>query len=136
MCLFTDSFRVEVELHYLHTCCFSIQRNFLFLESKTTSLILHRLHRFYQHYLLVAEITVPFNILHSACTSCCHIMAYSCSESRLSPGLVIYQCSIKPSLQAKKCLLFVKINNNNTLYYSVESSSKATQSSLIGDTVH
>ena len=29
-----------------------------------------------------------------------------------------------------------KNKNKNTLYYSVKSSSKATQSSLIGDTIH
>ena len=32
--------------------------------------------------------------------------------------------------------LTIVTNNNNTLYYSVKSSSKATQSSLIGDTDH
>ena len=35
-----------------------------------------------------------------------------------------------------KRLEIINNNNNNTLYYSVKSSIKATQSSLIGDTVH
>ena len=38
-------------------------------------------------------------------------------------------------MYTQKCAPII-INNNNTLYYSVKSSSKAIQSSLIGDTVH
>ena len=38
--------------------------------------------------------------------------------------------------QQPSSLTFASNNNNYTLYYSVKSSTKATQTSLIGDTVH